>query len=32
MKWGGRDGDVTDRQAVVRTGGLEDGLNDGRRN
>lgn len=32
MNWGGRDGNVTDRQAVARTGGLEDGLKDGRTN
>jgi len=25
LKWGGGDGDVTDRQAVVTTAGLEDG-------
>jgi hypothetical protein len=30
LKSGRRDGDVTERRAVVRTGGLEDGLKDGR--
>ena len=32
LKWGGRDGDVTDMQAVVRAGGLEDGLKHRRTN
>lgn len=31
LKWGGGCGDVTDRQAVVRTAGLEDGWQDGRK-